>query len=115
MPLRDIVSWATTPDEGTVRALNEGELPVNEPGLEELITAGMRKGLLRFSSIPEEISGSDILWVAYDTPVDEEDRADVDFVIGSVCSLFPHIRGGALNKARDKVQDAFGGMRVSRS
>ncbi|MGA2937189.1 MAG: nucleotide sugar dehydrogenase [Syntrophobacteraceae bacterium] len=84
------------PDEGTVRALNEGELPVKEPGLEELVTAGMRKGLLRFSSIPEEISGSDILWVAYDTPVDEEDRADVDLVIDGVCSLFPHIRAGAL-------------------
>ncbi|MGO9019004.1 MAG: UDP-glucose dehydrogenase family protein [Syntrophobacteraceae bacterium] len=83
-------------NEETIRALKDGKPPVNEPGLEDLVRSGMGKGLLRFSSSPEDVSWSDIVWVAYDTPVDDEDQADVDFVIHHTCSFFPHIKPGAL-------------------
>lgn len=79
-----------------IDALSVGMLPVNEPGLKELIRIGMAKDLLRFSSVPESLSGSDIIWVAYDTPVDDDDRADVDAVTNHVCSLFPFIKDNTL-------------------
>ena len=40
--------------------------------------------------------GSEILWVACDTPVDEEDLADVEFVMDRVARLFPHLPAGTL-------------------
>ncbi len=83
-------------DRDVIDGLNGGTLPVREPGLEELIRSGMAGGLLRFSNAPEDISGAEVVWVAYDTPVDDDDRADVDSVINRVCSLFPHIGPDAL-------------------
>ena len=37
-----------------------------------------------------------MVWVAHDTPVDSEDRADVDFVTAQVEQLFPHLAAGTV-------------------
>ncbi len=84
-------------DPETVRQLTAGQPPLFEPGLARLIQQGMAAGRLRFST---EAAGSlaavEVVWVAYDTPVDEQDRADVDFVVERVARLFPHLSAGAL-------------------
>ena len=79
-----------------VATLQQGSLPVNEPGLSELIATGVGQGLLSFTSDPVKISECDTIWVAYDTPVDEQDRADVDFVVSSIEALFPYLKEGSL-------------------
>ena len=80
----------------TVELLQKGSLPVNEPGLSELTASGLEKGLLSFTSDPGEISGCEIIWMAYDTPVDEQDRGDVDFVVSSIEDLFSHMKENSL-------------------
>ncbi len=80
----------------TIAGLQEGLLPVFEPGLQELVRTGRETSRLSFSSDPKEIAGAEIIWVAYDTPVDEEDRADVASVIERITALFPHVPQGAL-------------------
>lgn len=71
------------PDPEVVAALAAGHPPVAEPGLAELIAAGQEAGRLRFAEPGEGSLGEvEILWVAFDTPVDEEDRADSELVIG---------------------------------
>ena len=57
--------------------LNNGKPPIFEPGLEQLIRSGLENNILRFVSVPP--ANVDFLWVAYDTPVDEDDNADVNF------------------------------------
>ncbi|MBF0475532.1 MAG: UDP-glucose/GDP-mannose dehydrogenase family protein [Deltaproteobacteria bacterium] len=79
-----------------IDGLSRGKLPIKEPGLENLVVAGTTKGLLSFTDSPDDITDSDILWVAYDTPVDEEDRADVDFVVENVRSVFPFLKSQTL-------------------
>ena len=76
-------------DENLIRRLNEGYAPLFEPGLDELI---QKKGLeLRFTSdVQEAISDANFVWITYDTSVDENDNADVDFVLSKVKSIFPH-------------------------
>jgi UDPglucose 6-dehydrogenase len=81
---------------GTTAGLREGRLPVAEPGLGELIAKAVRAGHLRFSSFPSDLLGVDLLWVAYDTPVDDEGRADVESVLAAVEGLFPVLADGAL-------------------
>src|SRR5258708_9758024 len=66
-------------DEATVANLSKGIAPIFEPGLEVLIRRGLSSGNLRLTGAVNDAKGIDVLWVAYDTPVDD-DNADTDFV-----------------------------------
>lgn len=81
----------------TIRNLNLGKAPLLEPGLDELLQAGIDQGRLRFSVDPAQaLAGVEVLWVAFDTPVDDDDRADVAFVQEQVQSVLPHLPDGAV-------------------
>jgi len=61
-----------------IKDLKNGKAPISEPGLNELIQKGFQEKTLRFTTEPEKaLEKIDILWIGFDTPVDEEDRADV--------------------------------------
>src|SRR5262249_42899663 len=84
-------------DANLIAALNQGKPPISEPGLEELIQAGLRKGALSFSTDVERVCAeTDLLWVCFDTPVDEHDRADVDFVLSKLRRCLAHLPAGAI-------------------
>jgi UDPglucose 6-dehydrogenase len=70
-------------DEATVANLSKGIAPIFEPGLEELIRRGLSSGNLRFTGAVNDAKGIDVLWVAYDTPLDD-DNADTDFVMAQI-------------------------------
>ncbi|HEX4231399.1 MAG TPA: nucleotide sugar dehydrogenase [Bryobacteraceae bacterium] len=83
-------------DAATIEGLRAGQPPIGEPGLAELIQNGLSSGMLRFTSdAAEAISEAGIVWVTFDTPVDDDDRADVAYVKTRIESIFPHIRNGA--------------------
>jgi UDPglucose 6-dehydrogenase len=83
-------------DARTVAGLNHGTPPLFEPGLEDLIKKGVASGQLRFSDqAADALRDIEVLWVAYDTPVDDEDNADVDFVIAQIEKILPHVPAGA--------------------
>ncbi len=85
------------PDAATVAKLNNGEPPLYEPGLADLTKAGVESGRLRFTTdAGEALRDAEVVWVTYDTPVDEDDRADIGFVIRSVEGLFDKLRAGML-------------------
>jgi UDPglucose 6-dehydrogenase len=72
-------------DEQRISDLSKGIAPIFEPGLEDLIRQGLSTGNLRFSSMMEKaMQDLDFLWVAYDTPVDDDDNADTGFVMAQV-------------------------------
>ena len=83
------------PDAGVVARLRDGQPPLHEPDLPELVAAGIGAEHLSFSTDPAAVSDADLVWVAFDTPVDDEDRADHAYVAGQVEALFPHLRDGA--------------------
>lgn len=69
----------------TITSLNQGIPPLFEPGLEDLTRQGITKGKLTFTSNPiEAVKNIELLWVTYDTPVDDDDNANVDFVLSKV-------------------------------
>lgn len=85
------------PDAGTVERLQAGRPPLFEPGLDELIGQGLKQGTLTFTTDARRAVGAaEILWVAFDTPVDDEDRADVEHVVRRVEETFPHLAAGSL-------------------
>ena len=84
-------------DPAVIAGLAAGRPPLLEPGLEDLVGAGLASGLLRFTSdAAAAVGDADIVWVTYDTPVDDDDRADVEYVVERVCRMFPYLRNGAL-------------------
>jgi len=84
-------------DDGpTIAGLKAARPPLYEPGLEDLLRAGLDAGRLSFTGDPAAVAEADVIWVAFDTPVDDDDRADVGFVTDRVRGLFPHLRDGAV-------------------
>jgi UDPglucose 6-dehydrogenase len=70
-------------DAARVANLGKGIAPIYEPGLEELIRRGLSSGNLRFAGTVNDAKDIDVLWVAYDTPVDDG-NADTTFVMAQI-------------------------------
>jgi UDPglucose 6-dehydrogenase len=70
--------------EEFVRTLQLGVSPVSEPGLNELLSQNLSAGRLKFVSQLDNESPYDVLWVTIDTPVDESDRGQVEFVTNQI-------------------------------
>jgi UDPglucose 6-dehydrogenase len=82
-------------DAGVVAKLKAGMPPLFEPGLEDLVKQGLASGQLAFSDRAQDaLRDAEVLWVAYDTPVDEDDNADVDYVVGEIEKVLPHAPSG---------------------
>jgi UDPglucose 6-dehydrogenase len=84
-------------DPENVARLNQGHAPLLEPGLDERIAEGLKTGSLRFTSNPgNACAQADILWLTYDTPVDDQDVSDVAYVLNQLRRCFIHLPSGAL-------------------
>lgn len=83
-------------DAGTIKGLAGGTPPLFEPGLEDLLKEGLASGRLSFSSRPEEaVRDIELLWITYDTPVDDDDHADIDYVVTQIEKTLSHLPAGA--------------------
>jgi len=81
----------------TIAKLQDGLAPISEPGLDELIRSGLKSERLSFMTREQEaLEGADVLWVCYDTPVDDNDIPDVDFVLARIERCIPHLPAGAV-------------------
>src|SRR5262249_13317218 len=60
------------------------------------IAEGLAKGTLTFTADLDAVGDCDVVWVCFDTPVDDEDRADVDYVVNQVASVLPHLKRDAV-------------------
>lgn len=69
-------------DENRVKALEHGQIPIYEPGLEEYIKRNVKEGRLRFStSLQEATVFAKVIFIAVGTPQDEDGSADLSHVI----------------------------------
>ncbi len=83
-------------DARVVENLRQAKPPLFEPGLAELTRTGIDGGYLSFTTDKAAaVANADLVWVTFDTPVDDDDNADVAFVRGKVESLFPRFKNGA--------------------
>src|ERR671919_1277666 len=81
--LAQIGHWVTCVDRdaGRVADLEEGRMPIFEPGLEELVVRNVHQGQLRFTTdLPEVAREADILFIAVDTPQRGDGSADLSSV-----------------------------------
>lgn len=95
-------------DASVVARLRDGHAPLHEPGLDDAIAAGLRSGALTFTTdASAALRHADVLWIAFDTPVDEHDHADVEFVRARFEALREHLRPGTLVLVSSQVPVGF--------
>jgi len=95
------------PDGAVVTALNDGRPPLFEPGLEDLVRRGLAARRLQFTDRIERVADADLVWVTFDTPVNQDDEADVDAVAKRIAALFPHFADGVVVLVSSQVPVGF--------
>src|SRR5690606_4743269 len=69
-------------DENKIARLNNGEIPIYEPGLEDLVRRNHKAGRLRFTTDPDEaVRHGTFQFIAVGTPPDEDGSADLQYVL----------------------------------
>ena len=99
---------AFDPDPLVVAGLEAGHAPLFEPGLDELLAEAVRQGRLEFTAVARRaLTGAEILWVTFDTPVDDHDNADVAFVRGHLEAISGDIPPATLVLTSSQVPVGF--------
>jgi len=69
-------------DEKKINALNEGKIPIYEPGLKELVKRNVEKGRLKFTIDSKKgVKESDIIFICVGTPQKQNGQADLKYVL----------------------------------
>jgi len=81
-------------DEDKVRRLNEGEVPIYEPGLEPIVERNLEAGRLTFTTdVPDAVRRSYIIFIAVGTPPDEDGSADLQHVLAVAKTIGQSMNG----------------------
>lgn len=84
-------------DDEVIAGLRAGKAPLLEPGLNDLIADNIEARRLDFTTNAIlACRDTDMLWVTYDTPVNENDDADVAYVLTRVRQVLPNLSPGVL-------------------
>ena len=84
-------------DDPLIAGLQQGRAPILEPGLNELLAAGLASKRLRFTTDAKAACAhADVLWLTYDTPVNDADESDTAFVLDRLRRCLPHLPAGVL-------------------
>ena len=71
-------------DERKIALLRNGEVPIYEPGLNELIAKNVRERRLSFSTdLPSAVGPAEVVFIAVGTPEGETGEADLQYVLGA--------------------------------
>ena len=69
-------------DANKISKLNNGEMPIYEPGLEELVKRNVEYGRLMFTTdLPSVLDNVEVVFSAVGTPPDEDGSADLKYVL----------------------------------
>jgi UDPglucose 6-dehydrogenase len=81
-------------DARKIGILQEGRVPIYEPGLEDLVASNVDAGRLSFSTdIAASVAHGDIQFIAVGTPPDEDGSADLQYVLAAAHNIGRHMDG----------------------
>lgn len=79
-------------DKRKIDMLNNGHIPIYEPGLEDIYKRNVEKERLIFSTdLKESLKDVDAVFIAVGTPPDEDGSADLKYVIGVAREIGRHM------------------------
>jgi len=105
-------------DARKINLLNEGGIPIHEPGLEARVAHNRAAGRLRFTTnIEEAVAHGTVQFIAVGTPPDEDGSADLQYVVAAARNIGRHMTGyklivdkstvpvGTADKVRSAIAD----------
>src|SRR3954452_20891555 len=92
-------------DSSKIDGLNQGRMPIWEPGLEALVKANVERGRLTFSKeLAQGVKGAEAVFIAVGTPARRGDgHADLTFVFEAVRELAKVIEPGTVVVTKSTV------------
>lgn len=80
-----------------IEGLKAGKPPLFEPGLAEAMSDASKRGALEFTyDLKDAVGRSDIIYIAFDTPVDKDDLVDLSPVENAMENAIQHMRDGQM-------------------
>lgn len=104
-------------DTKKIERLRNGEIPIYEPGLDELVMKNMKAGRLKFTTdLASVLNDQEIVFSAVGTPPDEDGSADLNYVLQVAKTIGENLNSytvvvtkstvpvGTAKKIRDTIQ-----------
>jgi UDPglucose 6-dehydrogenase len=80
-------------DPNKVKMLNDGGIPIYEPGLQEMVNRNHRAGRLAFTTdIEQGVAFGTVQFIAVGTPPGEDGSADLQYVLAAARNIGRHMR-----------------------
>lgn len=86
----DVVAYDSNPE--TINQLQKNQAPIFEPGLNDLLACNK----IHYSADPQVLAQAEIVWITFDTPVNDQDIANVTLVKQDIITLFPYLHKDTL-------------------
>jgi len=81
-------------DANKVAILNNGGIPIHEPGLDVIVASNRANGRLKFTTdIEQSVAHGDIQFIAVGTPPDEDGSADLQYVLAAAKNIGKYMQG----------------------
>jgi UDPglucose 6-dehydrogenase len=79
-------------DTAKIEALRRGEVPIHEPGLDDMVRANHHAGRLQFTTdAARAVDHGDLIFIAVGTPPDEDGSADLSHVLDVARCIGEHL------------------------
>ncbi len=79
-------------DEAKIRLLNDGGIPIHEPGLQDLVQRNAAAGRLQFTTdAASAVAHGTLQFIGVGTPPDEDGSADLQYVLAAARSIGQHM------------------------
>ena len=104
-------------DPAKIKTLEEGGIPIHEPGLQEVVRRNVEAGRLSFTTdVKRAAQYGTVQFIAVGTPPDEDGSADLQYVLAAARNIGKHMDGyrvivdkstvpvGTADKVREAVQ-----------
>ena len=91
-------------DAEKIAALSQGEVPIYEPGLEEMVSYNLSAGRLSFTTdSPKAVKPADIIYLAVGTPQGDDGAANLSALWSVVEEIAPHLQKHAIVVTKSTV------------
>ncbi|MCC6485893.1 MAG: UDP-glucose/GDP-mannose dehydrogenase family protein [Candidatus Hydrogenedentes bacterium] len=113
-------------NEVKIAALNAGEIPIYEPGLDEMVRLNAQQGRLTFTTdLKKAVERALFIFIAVGTPPLEDGTADLQYVLAAARSVGDYLNGykivvnkstvpvGTAGKVYKTIEDALHARRVA--
>lgn len=91
-------------DQKKIDALKNGEIPIYEPGLTELVMRNAAAGRLHFTTdVADAVKTAEVVYLAVGTPQDQDGSADLAALFKVADSIAPHLGQNAVVVTKSTV------------